>query len=96
MTASFLVSPLNVDGNHDFLIFLMFFQNILGDLFHKALAMSCALYFYLDFRQALNAYLNSFLLPFICCQMEVHLWVYDNQSRISMLVGQPCAFFLHP
>ena len=57
VTASFPVSPPAVDGSHDFLLFLMFCQNFFGDLFHKA-----ALHFCWDFRQALNAYLNSFLL----------------------------------
>ena len=34
---------------------------------------------------------------FLSCQIEVHFWVYDYyQSSISMLVGQPCAFLLHP
>ena len=25
-------------------------------------------------------------------QIEIHFWVYDCQSSISMLVGQPCAY----
>jgi len=65
VTVLFPVSPPTVDGSHDFLLFLMFFQNFLGDLFHKASAMASALLFCWDFRQALNAYLNSFLLYFI-------------------------------
>ena len=40
-TASFPVSlPSIDDGSHDFLHFLMFCQNFLGDLFQKALAMA--------------------------------------------------------
>jgi len=62
-TASFPVSSPTVDGSRDFLLFLTLCQNFLGYLFHKALAMASALYFPWDFRQALNAYLNSLGLP---------------------------------
>jgi len=65
VTASFPVSTPTVDGSEAFLLFLMFCQNFLGDLFHKAWAMASAWHFCLDFRQALNAYLNTFLLSFI-------------------------------
>jgi len=37
-TASFPVSPPTVDGSHDFLLFLMFCQNFLGDLFGISLS----------------------------------------------------------
>ena len=60
VTALFPVSPPTVDGSHDFLLFLILCQNFLGDLFRKASAMASALHFCWDFRQALNAYLNSF------------------------------------
>jgi len=64
VSALFPVSPPTVDGSHDILLFLMICQNFLGDLFHKASAMASALHFCCDFRQALDAYLNFFLLSF--------------------------------
>jgi len=39
VTVSFLVSPPTVDGSHVFMCFLMFCQNFLGGLFHKASSM---------------------------------------------------------
>jgi len=65
VTALFPVSTPTVDGSYDFLLFLMFCQNFLGDLFRKASGMASALHFCWNFWQALNAYLNSFLLSFI-------------------------------
>ena len=65
VTALFPVSPPTVDGSHGFLLFLRLCQNVLGDLFCKASAMASALHFCWDFRQALDAYLNSFLLSFM-------------------------------
>jgi len=50
VTASFLDSPPTVDGNHDFLLFLMFCQNFLGDLFHKALSHDICSLFLLGLR----------------------------------------------
>ena len=64
-TALFPVSLPTADGSHDFLLFLMLCQKFLGDLFRKASAMASALHFCWDFRHALNAYLNSFLLSFM-------------------------------
>ena len=55
VTALFPISPTTVDGSHDFLLFLMLFQNYLGDLFRKASAMASASHFRWDFRQALVA-----------------------------------------
>ena len=46
VTTSFPVSPPTVDGSPDFLLFPMFWQNFLGDLFHKALAMASAWHFF--------------------------------------------------
>ena len=46
--------PPTVDGSHDFLLFLMFCQNFLGDLSCKAATMASALFFSVDFRQTLN------------------------------------------
>ena len=63
--ALFPVTPLTVDGSHGFLFFLMFCPNFLGDLFHKASVMASALHFCWDLQQALNAYLNSFVLSFV-------------------------------
>jgi len=84
VTTLFPVSPTTVDGSHDFLLFLMFCRNFLGDLFNKVSGMASALHFCWDFRQALNAYLNSFLLSFIMSNRGplLGLWL-SNQYKYA-------------
>jgi len=86
VTATFLVSPPAIDGSHDFMLSLMFCQNCLGDLFHKASAMASALYSCLDFQQALNAYLNSFWFSFMMSNRGPLLGLWLHQSSISLTI----------
>ena len=99
VTALFPVSPPTVDGSHDFLLFLMLCQNFLGDLFRKASAMASALHFCWVFRQALNAYLNSFLLFFMISDRGplLGLWLsiqYKYDCRAALCFSLTSLF--HP
>ena len=99
VSALFPVSPPTVDGIHDFLLFLMLCQNFLRDLFRKASAMASALHFCWDFRQALDAYLNSFLLSFMMSNRGplLGLWLsiqYKYACRAALCFSLTSLFHL--
>ena len=96
VTALFPVSPPTADGSHDFLFFLMLCQNFLEDLFRKASAMASQLCIFVGTSDKLLMHIWTLFYFLSWCQIELHFWVYDCQSSISMLVGQPCAFLSHP
>jgi len=93
--ASFPVSPSTVDWSHDSLLFLMFCQKFVGDLFHKALTKVSALYFSWDVR--LGTFLGTFLGLCIIKHTRMNIfwlffvygmiWTKQDSDRIRISPG---------